>query len=74
MPVMSGLEFLREVKSDPALRKIPIVVLTASNHESDRRQAYERGAAGYIVKPIDLERFVKAVSVIERYWALCEVP
>lgn len=74
MPVMSGLEFLREVKSDPALRTIPTVVLTASNHESDRRQAYELGAAGYVVKSIDLDRFVEAVGVIERYWALCEVP
>jgi len=74
MPVMGGLEFLREVKSDPALRTIPTVVLTASNHESDRRQAYELGAAGYVVKSIDLDRFVEAVGVIERYWALCEIP
>ena len=74
MPVMGGLEFLREVKSDPALRTIPTIVLTASNQERERRQAYELGAAGYVVKSIDLDRFVEAVGAIERYWALCEVP
>jgi len=74
MPVMSGLEFLRAVKSDPALRVIPIVVLTASNHEADRLHAYELGAAGYLVKPIEFDRFVEVVGMIERYWALCEGP
>jgi CheY-like chemotaxis protein len=74
MPVMSGLEFLREVKSDPELRLIPTVVLTASNHETDRRNAYDLGAAGYLVKPIEFPRFAEVVGAIERYWALCEAP
>ena len=74
MPVMSGLEFLRAVKSDPELRVIPAVVLTASNHQADRRNAYELGAAGYLVKPIEFDRFAEVVAAIERYWALCEVP
>ena len=74
MPVMSGLEFLKAVKSDPELRVIPIVVLTASNHEGDRRNAYELGAAGYLVKPIEFDRFAEVVAAVERYWARCEVP
>lgn len=74
MPVMGGLEFLREIKSDPELRQIPIVILTASRHESDLRLAYELGAAGYVVKPIGFDGFVEAVGIVERYWALCETP
>lgn len=72
MPGVGGLAFLRELKADPELRCIPVVVLTGSNHEADRRLAYESGAAGYVVKPIDPEEFVRAVQVVERYWALCE--
>ena len=71
MPGMDGLEFLQRAKADPELRRIPVVVLTASNHDTDRRRAYELGAAGYVVKPIDFEAFVRAVQVVERYWALC---
>ena len=74
MPVMGGLEFLRAVKSDPELRRIPTVVLTTSNHEADRRNAYELGAAGYLVKPIEFDRFAEVVAAIERYWTLCEAP
>ena len=73
MPAMGGLDFLRRTKADPGLRQIPIVVLTASRHASDLRLAYELGASGYVVKPIDFEGFVRAVQVVERYWALCEL-
>jgi CheY-like chemotaxis protein len=74
MPLMGGLEFLREVKADPAVRHIPVVVLTASRGESDLLEAYELGAAGYVVKPLDFDAFVRAVSTVERYWTLCETP
>lgn len=74
MPVMGGLEFLRAVKSDPELRAIPTVVLTASSQEEDRRHAYELGAAGYLVKPIEFDRFAEVVGAIDRYWTLCEAP
>ena len=74
MPVMGGLEFLRAVKSDPELRVIPTVVLTASSQEEDRRHAYELGAAGYLVKPIEFDRFAEVVGAIDRYWTLCEAP
>ena len=73
LPGAGGLELLRELKSDPTLRVIPVVVLTASVLDRERRRAFELGAAGFVVKPIDFEEFVRAVEVIERYWALCEL-
>jgi len=72
MPLMGGLELLRELKLDSRLRRIPVVILTASRHESDLRHAYELGAAGYVVKPLDFDEFVRAIGTVERYWALCE--
>jgi len=74
MPVQGGLRFLRELKSEPGLRSIPVIVLSASRHDRDLRVAYEHGAAGYVVKPMDFDGFVRAIATIERYWALCEVP
>lgn len=73
MPVMDGLEFLEHVKADPDLRRIPVIVFTASKREDERCRAYELGAAGYVVKPMDPDRFAEAIGVIERYWALCEL-
>jgi len=74
MPGVGGLGLLRELKSDPALRGIPVVVLTASRHERDLEAAYELGVAGYVVKPIDFDGFVRAVAAVQQYWALCEIP
>ncbi|MEZ6233586.1 MAG: response regulator [Phycisphaerales bacterium] len=74
LPRKSGIEFLREFKSIPSLREIPAVVLTTSDEPSDRRQAYEFGAAGYIVKPVTFSRFTDAIKRFDLYWSLCEVP
>ena len=74
MPVQGGLEFLRNLKAEPALRSIPVVVLSASRHDRDLRAAYDSGAAGYVVKPIDFDGFVRVIATIERYWAICEIP
>ena len=74
MPIMGGLELLEVLKADARLRTIPAVVLSGSNRDAERRQAYELGAAGYVVKPIRFEDFVAAVGQVERYWALCELP
>src|SRR5262245_8436782 len=74
LPEMGGLELLRELKSDPLLRAIPVVALSASRHDRDLECAYRLGAAGYVVKPMDFEGFVRAIAVLERYWALCEIP
>jgi DNA-binding response OmpR family regulator len=72
MPRMSGIEFLKIVKQDTQLKRIPVVVLTTSGEERDRIDAYEWGAAGYVVKPFDYSQFVATVRTIDRYWTLCE--
>ena len=74
MPVMTGLEFLQIQKSDTDLRRIPVLVMTSSCQESDRRKSYELGAAGFITKPLEFDAFVSMVDTIHRYWRLCEEP
>jgi CheY-like chemotaxis protein len=72
LPDMSGLDILKEVKADPALRQIPVVVLTSSEAETDVMRSYDLNAAGYVTKPFDPADFVRAVLGIEDYW-LCLV-
>lgn len=75
LPRKDGREVLAELKSDPALRKIPIVVLTISAAEADVLRAYDLHANCYIIKPVDLDQFVKAVRSIEDFWlALVKLP
>lgn len=68
LPRMDGREVLREVKSDPALLNIPIVVLTSSEAEQDIARAYELHANCYISKPVDLDQFIHVVQSIEDFW------
>jgi len=72
MPIMNGIEFLRIVKADDHLKSIPVVVLTTSREESDRMESFNLSVAGYIVKPVEFENFVKAVKAIKVYWTLSE--
>lgn len=72
MPRMGGIEFLRILKQDKLLRRIPVVILTTSSEERDRIDAYDLSVAGYIVKPVDYLKFVDAVHMIDLYWTLCE--
>jgi CheY-like chemotaxis protein len=75
MPRLNGLEVLREIKSDPALRTIPVVVLTSSREESDLVRSYEFGVNAYVVKPVEFHAFVEAVRDIGLFWAfLNETP
>jgi CheY-like chemotaxis protein len=74
MPRMTGIEFLRRLKGEPRLRRIPVIVLTTSREASDRVATFELGAAGYIRKPVEFENFVEAMRVIDRYWTLSELP
>src|SRR4051812_8990852 len=74
MPVMSGLEFLETVKEDERLRRIPVVVLTTSQLETDKVASFERPVAGYMVKPVDYAQFVEVVRTINLYWKLSETP
>ncbi len=74
MPKMGGIEFLRELRSDPQLRATPAIVLTTSNEEIDKMEAYNLNVSGYIVKPVTFDKFVEAIATLNKYWTLIEMP
>lgn len=74
MPKMNGIEFLREVRADPALQQMSVVVLTTSNEERDRIEAFKLNVAGYLLKPVTFSQFAEVMSTINKYWALMEMP
>lgn len=74
MPRMNGAEFLKVVKADDTLKRVPIIVLTASKEQCDIVGSFDLCVAGYIVKPVDYERFVQALKTIDLYWTLSELP
>jgi two-component system, response regulator len=70
LPKMNGLDVLRKIRTNPRTRIIPVVVLTSSREEPDIAGAYELGVNSYIVKPVEFEGFVKAVTDAGLYWLL----
>jgi two-component system response regulator len=74
LPKISGLEVLRLVKSDKRTSHIPIVVVTSSKQEPDMVEAYELGANSYVVKPVDFDQFLNAMSSLGLYWLLVNEP
>ncbi len=70
LPKVSGLEVLRQIKTDPRTQMIPIIVMTSSAQDSDIIESYQLGVNSYIVKPVDFEQFNKAVEQIGLYWVL----
>lgn len=70
MPRMDGIEVLRTVRGDPALRILPIVILTSSREEQDLIKSYELGVNAYVVKPVDFKDFIQAVKEIGVFWAV----
>lgn len=68
MPKVDGLEVLRKIKSDAAKKSIPVVLLTSSKEERDIVESYKLGVNAYVVKPVEFEEFVKAVSEIGLFW------
>jgi len=75
LPRKDGREVLREIKSDDDLRRIPVVILTTSQAQSDIRRAYELAANCYIQKPLELDGFIEIVKSIHRYWLqMAELP
>jgi CheY-like chemotaxis protein len=74
MPRMNGIEFLKVIKEDGRLRRIPVIVLTTSNEERDVVESFKLGVAGYIVKPVDYMKFVDTIHTIDLYWTLSEMP
>ncbi|MDD2865146.1 MAG: response regulator [Methylococcales bacterium] len=68
MPRMNGCEFLAELKSNPLLNDIPVIVLTTSDVETDVVRSYQLGAASYISKPVDMAQFIDAINQLGEYW------
>lgn len=74
MPRMNGIEFLRALRADPALQPTPVVMLTTSNDDRDRVEAYRLNVAGYLVKPVTFAAFTELMTALDRYWTLVELP
>lgn len=73
MPKMNGLEFLEVLRNDPDLKSIPVVVLTTSDEDRDRIEAYNYNVAGYILKPVTFSNFTEVMTTLNKYWTLCEM-
>ncbi|MGF1542013.1 MAG: response regulator [Pleurocapsa sp.] len=74
MPKMNGLEFLHEIRQDPILKRTPVIVLTTSDEDRDRIEAYNLNVAGYILKPVTFSNFAEVMIALNKYWTLCEMP
>ena len=74
MPKVDGLEVLRKMKSDKALRAVPVVVLTSSRESRDLEECYANGVNAYVVKPVKFPEFVEAVKELGVFWALINEP
>lgn len=74
MPKMNGIEFLRELRADPKLHGTSVVVLTTSNEERDKVEAFQFNVAGYMIKPVTFTKFVEIMATINKYWLLVEMP
>jgi CheY-like chemotaxis protein len=70
MPRKDGIEVLREVRSDPVLKRLPVVILTSSREEQDILASYDLGVNAYVVKPVDFDSFMSAVESLGVFWAL----
>ena len=74
MPKVDGLEVLRQVKGDPQLKVIPVVVMTSSREEQDLVRSYQLGVNAYVVKPVKFQEFVEAVKQVGGFWAVLNEP
>ena len=74
MPKVDGIEVLRQVKSDPGLKTIPVVMLTSSREEQDVVRTYNLGVNAYVVKPVVFGDFMDAVKVLGQFWVVVNIP
>lgn len=74
MPIMNGIEFLRVLKQDALLKRIPVVVLTTSEEQQDKVNSFDLGVAGYMAKPVDYGQFVEVMRTLNAYWTISEIP
>ena len=68
LPTINGREVLAEIKSDPDLRRIPVVILTSSEDENDVLETYNLHANAYVVKPVDLDKYMQVIKAVEGFW------
>jgi two-component system response regulator len=74
LPLVDGIEVLRQVKADPRTQMIPVVVLTSSREDRDVVESYRLGVNSYIVKPVDFDQFAQAMRQVGLYWLLLNQP
>jgi CheY-like chemotaxis protein len=74
MPKMNGIEFLEALRADPELSSTPVVVLTTSNDDQDKIDAFNLNVAGYMLKPVTFNSFCERMATLDEYWALVEMP
>ena len=74
MPLVNGIEVLEKIKADERTRKIPVIVLTSSREDPDIEKCYSLGVNSYVVKPVEFDKFVKAVGDLGLYWVLLNQP
>ena len=74
MPKIDGLEVLQQLKQDPELQAIPVVMLTSSREEKDLVRSYKLGVNAYVVKPVDFTEFVNAIKELGLFWAVINYP
>jgi two-component system, response regulator len=70
MPKVNGIEVLQKIRGDERTKRIPVVVLTSSNEDPDIRICYDLGANSYVVKPVEFDKFQKAISSLGLYWLI----
>jgi CheY-like chemotaxis protein len=74
MPKVDGLEVLRQMKEDPRLKQVPVVMVTSSREEQDLVRSYELGVNGYVVKPVDFQKFAESIKQLGYFWAVINEP
>lgn len=74
MPKMNGIEFLQALRADPELASTSVVVLTTSNDDQDKIDAYNLNVAGYLLKPVTFSNFCERMTTLNKYWTLVEMP
>ena len=74
MPKVDGLEVLRQMRADPNLKHIPVVMITSSREEQDLVHSYQLGVNAYVVKPVDFQKFVESVKQVGFFWAIINEP
>jgi len=74
LPKVDGLQVLEQIKSDPEIRQVPVVMLTSSREEQDLLRSYKLGVNAYVVKPVDFKEFVAAIGDLGVFWAVLNEP